>query len=63
MNVLLVTGGYRWTVVRVARRAEYMHALEAASVGGDIAPFARFIAQELRAAPETGKRRSHAGVP
>jgi hypothetical protein len=49
MNVLLVTGGYRWTVIRVAHRVEYMRALEAASVEGDIVPFARFLEQELRA--------------
>lgn len=56
MNVLLVTGGYPWTVVRVARRAAYMKALEVASVGGDIVPFARFIAAELRAGPALGQR-------
>jgi hypothetical protein len=38
-------------VVRVAQRDAYMKALEMASVGGDIAPFARFIASEMRAGP------------
>ena len=61
MNALLVTGGYPWTVVRVARRGAYMEALEAASVGGDIIPFARFIAAELRAGPAAGQRRRQTG--
>jgi hypothetical protein len=30
-------------------RGKYMNALEAASVGGDIKPFAKFIAQEMHA--------------
>jgi fido (protein-threonine AMPylation protein) len=49
MNALLASGGYPWTVVRVARRKQYMEALEAASVGGDIVPFTRFLAGELKA--------------
>jgi hypothetical protein len=51
MNVLLVSGGYPWTVVRAAQRDAYMTTLETASVGGDIVPFARFIASEMRAGP------------
>jgi len=43
MNVMLASGGYPWTIVPLERRAEYMAALEAASVGQDIAPFARFL--------------------
>ena len=51
MNVLLVTAGYPWTVVRVKRRGQYLNALEAASTGGRIEPFAAFIAGEMRARP------------
>ena len=40
MNVMLAAGGYPWTVVPVERRDDYMTALEAASVDGDIKPFA-----------------------
>lgn len=47
MNVMLASGGYRWTVIRVQDRADYMAALETASVEGDIAPFAGFIAARL----------------
>lgn len=47
MNVLLASGGYPWTVVRVGRRTEYMKALEQASVGGEIGPLAKFIAEEM----------------
>jgi len=48
MNAMLASGGYPWTVVRVKRRDTYLAALESASVGGDIKPFARFIAEEMR---------------
>lgn len=47
MNVLLASGGYPWTVIRVSRRDVYMKALEAASVEGQITPLAQFIAQEM----------------
>ena len=43
MNVMLASGGYPWTVVPVERRADYMHALENASVQGAIIPFAKFL--------------------
>ena len=47
MNVMLVTGGYRWTVVRLMRREKYMDALETASVENNIVPFAKFIREEM----------------
>jgi Fic/DOC family len=56
MNVLLVTGGYPWTVVRVKRRSEYLATLEAATTGGRIEPFAAFLADEMRARPEPRSR-------
>lgn len=43
MNTMLASGGYPWTVIPVESRAEYMAALESASVGQDIRPFASFI--------------------
>ena len=48
MNTLLASGGYPWTVIRMSRRDEYMKALEAASVKGQITPLAEFISQEMR---------------
>mgnify|MGYP001028717279 CR=1 FL=1 len=51
MNALLASGGYPWTVVRVARRQQYMEALEAASVRGDILPLTGFLAEEMEAEP------------
>lgn len=48
MNVMLASGGYPWTVVRVEDRNAYMAALEAASVHGDIQLFARFLTDCLR---------------
>ncbi|HEY0478232.1 MAG TPA: Fic family protein [Kofleriaceae bacterium] len=50
MNTLLAGGGYPWTVIRVEHRAEYLDALEAASVASDLAPFARFVARQVHAA-------------
>lgn len=43
MNVMLASGGYPWTVIPVEQRDKYMEALEAASVGQDIEPFAKFL--------------------
>jgi hypothetical protein len=48
MNVMLASGGYPWTVIPVERRGDYMAALEAASVGQNIAPFAKFLATLVR---------------
>lgn len=48
MNLMLASGGYPWTVVRLSRRDAYLNALEQASVHKDIAPFADFIAREMR---------------
>ena len=47
MNVLLASGGYPWTVVRVEDRAEYLSALERASIDLDARPFAAFIAERV----------------
>ncbi len=46
-NAMLASGGYPWTVIRVEDRAAYMGALESASVGGDVGPFATFIADRI----------------
>ncbi|MBZ5538433.1 MAG: Fic family protein [Acidobacteriia bacterium] len=45
MNVMMASGGYPWTVIPVGERNGYMNALEKASVGEDIAPFADFLAE------------------
>jgi len=44
MNVMMAAGDYPWTVIPVAERNVYMVALEKASVGEDIDPFAEFLA-------------------
>ena len=55
MNLMMAAGGYPWTVTPVAERKAYMEALEAASVGENIGPFADFLAvlvkKGLRGAP------------
>jgi hypothetical protein len=49
MNVLLASGGYPWTIVRVDDRAEYLQALDRASVDVELDHFARFIAKQMQA--------------
>ena len=48
MNVMMAPGGYPWTVIPVSARNTYMAALERASCGEDIAPFAQFLAGLVR---------------
>lgn len=43
MNVMMASGGYPWTIIPVARRAEYMNALEQASCENNIVDFIMFI--------------------
>jgi hypothetical protein len=45
MNLMMASGGYPWTIVPLERRADYMSALEAASVGQDIKKFSTFLAE------------------
>lgn len=49
MNLMLASGGYPWTVISVEDRNRYMQALESASVGTDIEPFATFLAELVQA--------------
>jgi len=44
MNTTMASGGYPWTVIPVDDRNAYVNALEKASVGEDIAPFADLLA-------------------
>ncbi len=44
MNVMLASGGYPWTVIPVDTRDQYMPALEAASIDGNIVPFTEYLA-------------------
>lgn len=43
MNLLLVDGGFGWTVIRVGDRGRYLGAREEASVEGDLEPFAQMV--------------------
>jgi hypothetical protein len=52
MNVMLASGGYPWTVISVNDRTRYMQALESVSVGGDVEPFATFLAELVQAGLE-----------
>ena len=46
-NLMLVSGGYPWTVIRTSERSRYMEALESASSENDIVPFAEFVKSEM----------------
>lgn len=48
LNVMLASGGYPWTVVRMKSRDAYMSALEDASVKGNIKPLAEFLLAEMQ---------------
>jgi hypothetical protein len=48
MNLMLASGGYPWTVIRVDDRESYLAALDAASVEGQIRPFAKFVAERVK---------------
>jgi hypothetical protein len=48
MNVMLASGGYPWTVVRLRDRDAYLSALDRASIDTNIEPFAVFLAQRVR---------------
>jgi hypothetical protein len=48
MNVMMAAGGYPWTVIPLSERTTYMAALERASVGEDIKPFADLVGALVR---------------
>jgi Fic family protein len=48
MNVMLASGGYPWTVVRMRDRNAYLAALDRASIDMDIKPFTMLLAQRVR---------------
>jgi hypothetical protein len=47
MNVMLASGNYPWTILKLDKREQYMSALEKASVGNDITDFAKFIGEQV----------------
>jgi hypothetical protein len=49
MNLMVASGGWRWTLVTVDTRNEYMAALERASVHQDIGPFTQYLAERVEA--------------
>lgn len=52
MNVMLASGGYPWTIIRVQDRDAYLAALESASIDQDIEPFAGFVAEQVTRSQE-----------
>lgn len=47
MNLMLISGGYRWTIVKIDSRRQYMATLEEASTKENILPFAKFIKDQI----------------
>src|SRR5215469_13843546 len=43
MNVMLASGGYPWTVIRLRERKSYLAALDSANIGTKIEPFAALV--------------------
>ena len=52
MNVMLASGGYPWTIIRVQDRDAYLAALESASIDQVIEPFAEFVAKQVARSQE-----------
>jgi fido (protein-threonine AMPylation protein) len=48
MNVMLASGGYPWTVIRVRDRKAYLGALDHASIDMDIKPLSAFVVERVR---------------
>ncbi len=44
----MASGGYPWTVIELARRSDYMAALDEASARANIVPIAKFVASSMR---------------
>ncbi|MBU0484536.1 MAG: Fic family protein [Proteobacteria bacterium] len=47
MNLMLISGGYRWMIIKIDFREQYMAALEEASAKENILPFAKFIKDQM----------------
>ena len=52
MNLMVASGGWRWTLVTLDTRDAYLSALEQASVYRDIAPFTRYLAARVEASAQ-----------
>lgn len=62
-NAMLASGGYPWTIVRVDDRSAYLSALDDASIRGDAGPFARLLAQRVRARLEPDREPAPPAAP
>jgi hypothetical protein len=47
MNLMLVSAGYPWTILRVTERTEYIKSLDLVATDKDIKPFTGFILREM----------------
>lgn len=63
MNATLAGGGFPWTVVPVDERGRYLEALNAASLDGDIKPFAALIADLVKREPPPPRSRKAGEEP
>ena len=63
MNVMLASGGYPWTVIRLEDRRTYLDSLEAASVSHDFEPYANFLGRCVRQAMDAERSAALGEVP
>ncbi len=47
MNLMLVSAGYPWTIIKVSERTEYMQTLDLVAADKNIMPFIKFIIKEM----------------
>jgi len=48
LNLMLISGGYNWTVIRTSEKQRYFNALEVASSECNIKPFTEFVHSEMK---------------
>jgi fido (protein-threonine AMPylation protein) len=48
MNLMLASGGYPWTIIRLRDRKSYLAALDSASIDVNIKPFTTLVSQRVR---------------
>ena len=52
MNFMFIVGGYKWVVIQLETRDEYLNALEAASSDRNIVPFVNFVINTIHDAKQ-----------
>lgn len=48
MNLMLISGGYHWTIIENTKRKSYMNALKTADEEKNLIPFTKFVLAEMK---------------